>query len=79
VNVTLYSRAGCHLCEAAREVILAERTRTAFQFDEVDIETSDALVMEYGIRIPVVLIDEQERFEISVDPVAFAASLRGPG
>lgn len=77
MEVVLYARTGCHLCEAAREVILAERERTPFGFAEVDIETSDDLLKEYGIRIPVVTVDGRERFEISVDPVGLSALVRG--
>lgn len=76
MRVVLYSREGCHLCQTARAVIVAERSRSAFAFEEVDIETSDELVKEYGIRIPVVTVDGEERFEIEVDPVAFAAAVR---
>jgi glutaredoxin len=76
VLVILYSRPGCHLCEAARAVIDAERTRTAFEFQEIDIESDDALIKEYGLRIPVVTIGGVERFEIEVNPRAFAASVR---
>jgi glutaredoxin len=77
MHVVLYAREGCHLCEAARAVIEAERARTGFAFDEVDIETADDLVKEYGIRIPVVTVDGEERFEIEVDPAAFASAVRG--
>jgi len=66
-NVVLYSRAGCHLCDEARGVIMSVRARLPFAFDEVDIETDDALLREYAIRIPVVTIDGEERFEIAVD------------
>jgi glutaredoxin len=68
VHVVLYSRPGCHLCDEARAVLDAERARTPFELDEIDIETDDELVKEYGIRIPVVVIDGVERFEIAVDP-----------
>ena len=76
--VRLYSRPGCHLCDAAREVILLERARSPFVFEEVDIEGDDTLELEYGIRIPVVSIDGEERFEIEVDPVEFRAALASP-
>ena len=66
-NVVLYSRPGCHLCDEARGVITSVRARQPFGFDEIDIETDDALLREYGIRIPVVTIDGEERFEIAVD------------
>ena len=68
MHVVLYSRPGCHLCDEARAVLEAERARTPFDLEELDIETDDALVKEYGIRIPVVTIDGVERFEIAVDP-----------
>lgn len=48
-------------------VILAARARAPFDFDEVDITGNDALELEYGIRIPVVLIDGDELFEIRID------------
>jgi hypothetical protein len=44
-------------------------------FTEVDIETDDVLVRDYGIRIPVVAVDGEELFEISVDPAAFRAAV----
>jgi hypothetical protein len=58
-------------------VIAAERQRTPFAFDEVDVSGDDALELEYGVRIPVVLIDGEEAFEIGVEPRAFAARVRG--
>jgi glutaredoxin len=75
-SVVLYSRRGCHLCDEARNVILAVRERWAFSFDEIDIETDDALLREYGIRIPVVTVDGEERFEISVDPAELERLVR---
>lgn len=75
-SVLMYSRPGCGLCDEAREVILAERATTGFDFEEVDITGDDALELEYGIRIPVVLVDGQERFEVRLDPAAFAGAVR---
>ncbi len=68
----MYSRPGCGLCDEAREVILAELARTPFAYEEVDISGDDALELEYGIRIPVVLVDGVELFEIRVDPPVLA-------
>jgi glutaredoxin len=66
-RVVLYSRPGCHLCEVARDVVLDVRSRVAFEFEEVDVEGDDALELEYGIRVPVVTVDGDERFEVTVD------------
>jgi glutaredoxin len=67
-RVVLYSRPGCHLCDVAREAIEAVRARLPFVFEEVDIERDEALELDYGIRIPVVSVDGEERFEVTVDP-----------
>ena len=69
-EVLLYSRPRCGLCDEARRTILAVRERILFDLREVDISGDDALELEYGIRIPVVLVDGEERFEIRVDPRA---------
>jgi glutaredoxin len=66
-SVVLYTRSGCHLCDEARSVILSVRAREPFSYDEVDIDTDDDLLRDYGIRIPVVTVDGEERFEIAVD------------
>ena len=71
-RVVLYSRPGCHLCDVARETILAQRERLGFEFEEIDIEGDDELELEYGIRVPVVDVDGEEAFEITVDPARLA-------
>jgi hypothetical protein len=65
------------LCDAAREAVLRVRERTAFAFEEVDISGDEALELEYGIRIPVLLVDGVERFEISVDAGELEAAIGG--
>ena len=75
-SVVLFGRAGCHLCDVARETILAVRERGGFAFEEVDIDTSDALIRDYGYRVPVVRIDGQDVFEGDVPEPAFEAMVR---
>lgn len=74
-RVVLYTRPGCHLCDVARETVLSLRERLPFSFTEVDIEGDDELELGYGIRIPVVEIDGEEAFEVTVDPIRFAEQL----
>jgi glutaredoxin len=71
-RVVLYSRPGCHLCDLARETIRAQRELLGFEFEEVDIEADEVLELEYGIRIPVVEVDGEEAFEITVDAARLA-------
>jgi glutaredoxin len=77
-RVVLYSRPGCHLCDVARDVLLSVRGRSPFDFEEVDIEHDDALELEFGIRIPVVAVDGEERFEVTIDEGELARILEEP-
>jgi hypothetical protein len=67
-RVVMYSRRRCGLCDEAREVLLAERGRGPFDFEEVFVDGDDRLESDYGLRVPVVLVDGAEEFEISVHP-----------
>ena len=80
-EVTLYGRAGCHLCDDARDALLRVRERTggAFSIAEIDITTDDALHARYLERIPVVALDGEELFDFFVDESALEARLRAPG
>ncbi|HXF72214.1 MAG TPA: glutaredoxin family protein [Actinomycetota bacterium] len=75
-RVTMFSRPRCGLCDEARRVILALRDRLPFDFEEVSVEGDDALELAYGLRIPVVLVDGEELFELAVDAEALATALR---
>lgn len=77
--VRMYSRRTCGLCDEARAVILAERSRSPFEFDEVFIDGDDALEGEYGLRVPVVEVDGVEEFEFAVEPGRFAELVRRSG
>jgi glutaredoxin len=74
-KVVLYGRPGCHLCEDALAVLERVRGRTPFTFQQVDIESDDALFMSYLERIPVVTIDGREIFQLFVDERALEAAL----
>ena len=48
----LYGTLGCHLCEVAEGVLMPFVAR-GLQVEVVDIAESEALVEQYGLRIPV--------------------------
>lgn len=74
-TVVLYGRPGCHLCEDALAVLERVRGRTPFTLEQVDIESDEALFTRYLERIPVVTIDNQERFELIVDEQTLEAAI----
>jgi glutaredoxin len=66
-TVTLYTHAGCHLCEQALEILARAQARHGFDLQQRDIEADDQLLRAYLERIPVVTIDGAEAFELFVD------------
>jgi len=66
-EVTLYGRAGCHLCEEAREVLERVRAELPFALRERDIDADEALLKAYLERIPVIALDGEELFDLFVD------------
>lgn len=78
-RVTLYTRAGCHLCEAAAAVLAAERERTWFALEVVDVDRDPELAGRYGVRVPVVAVDGVEVFEYEVPVDLLRARLATDG
>ena len=74
-KVVMYSRLRCGLCDEAREVLESVRASTPFDFEEISIEGDDSLELEYGLRIPVVLIDGDEFAEYRLDAGALTRAL----
>jgi len=76
-DVVLYGRPGCHLCDEARDVLLAIRAEHPFELAERDIEADDELLKRYLERIPVIVIDGVEAFELDFDHDALRRGLDG--
>ncbi|MFO0629024.1 MAG: glutaredoxin family protein [Polyangiales bacterium] len=74
--MTLYTRARCHLCEVAAEVLDDVREDLPFELDVVDIDGDDALRARYRTDIPVVLLDGELLFRYRVDADVLRARLR---
>ncbi|MBA2730594.1 MAG: glutaredoxin family protein [Euzebyaceae bacterium] len=74
--VTLYTRAGCHLCEVARGVVEQVASGRA-EVELVDIDTDPRLVERYTVRVPVVAVDGREIAEYEVDAAQLDAALAG--
>jgi hypothetical protein len=59
-RLTLITRAGCHLCEVAKEAIERVTAVTGDRWVEVELNGDPELEGEYGDRVPVVLLDGRE-------------------
>jgi hypothetical protein len=74
--ITLYTRPGCHLCDEAREAIVALRDELPpFELSEVNIEQDDGLLARYLERIPVVAVDGEVVSELELKLDRLRASL----
>jgi glutaredoxin len=73
-TATLYTRAGCHLCDEALAVLV----RYGLRPDVVDIDHDSDLVARYGDSVPVVLIDGRLRFRGRVEERLLRRLLRSP-
>jgi glutaredoxin len=73
-RVTLYTRAGCCLCEDAKRVIAEARLRADFDYEEVDIDRAGAgdgeregeLRRLYNDEVPVIAINGAKAFKYRV-------------
>jgi glutaredoxin len=59
-RLTLITRAGCHLCDVAKEAISRVAATAGEQWVEVDLDSDPEIQAEYWERIPVILLDGKE-------------------
>ncbi len=51
--IKLLGTSGCHLCDVAEKLVRRMAPELGIELKKLDIATSDALVEQYGISIPV--------------------------
>jgi glutaredoxin len=76
VEVVLYTRAGCHLCEVAKEVIERVRARVPFALSVIDVDTDPSLQEQFGLEVPVVFVGGRKHAKYRLDERAFEERLR---
>nr|BBH96037.1 hypothetical protein KTA_42360 [Thermogemmatispora argillosa] len=58
-QVTFYTKAGCHLCDEAREMLEDLASQVDFDLTEIDIRGNPELFELYRYRIPVIIVNGQ--------------------
>jgi glutaredoxin len=56
-QVTFYTKAGCHLCEEARDMLDDIAVQTSYELTEIDIRTNPDIFELYRYRIPVIIVN----------------------
>ena len=72
LNVVLYTREGCHLCEEAQEVL----SEFGISPTLVNIDDDQKLREQFNACVPVVEIDGQIRFRGRVEPALLRRIIR---
>jgi hypothetical protein len=76
-RVVLHERHGCHLCEEVR--VLLDEMLGADGYDRVDIDRDDDLVLRYGFRVPVLMVEGVDRLEPPMTADEVRSLVRGLG
>ena len=74
-RVTLVTRPGCHLCEAAREVVARVCEDLGETWEELDMDADPALAARYAEEIPVTLVDGHQHDFWRVDEARLRRAL----
>jgi glutaredoxin len=72
----LYTRAGCHLCDEAKQQLSELRKHTAFTLREVDIDQDPELRQRYNDEVPVIFIHGRKAFKYRINPRQFLRRLQ---
>ena len=75
LEVTLYTRPDCHLCEDAKALIQPLLREFGAPLREVNIDADPELAQRYGWDIPVIFIGSRRAAKHHVDPQQFRRQL----
>jgi glutaredoxin len=78
-ELVFYTRAGCHLCDDARPLVVQLCRESGVPVREVDVDSDPALRERYGEMVPVVAVDGQVVTYLRVDGQRVRTALAGQG
>ncbi|MGH7835168.1 MAG: glutaredoxin family protein [Candidatus Binatia bacterium] len=65
-RLTLYTRAGCCLCDEMKAALGRAAAEFPFALEEIDVDSAPDLQEKYGREVPVLLIDGRKAFKYRV-------------
>jgi glutaredoxin len=77
-QVTLITRAACHLCEQAESELRVLAAELGFGLELLDVDADRQRANEYSDRVPVILIDGAEHGYWRLEEQRFRTALRRP-
>jgi len=79
LDVTLYTRPGCHLCDEAKSQIAPLLRRAGARLHEVNIDADDVLRQRYNVDVPVLFLGARKVAKHRVDLQQFQRQLAEAG
>lgn len=78
IELRLYARRGCHLCDVMKSDVEREIRRRPARLSIVDVDSTPELAREFGERVPVLFVGGEKFAEIRVDSRRLREKLDGP-
>lgn len=75
LEVTLYTRPGCHLCEEAKSLLAPLLAEFGARLREVNIDTDPELQERYNLDVPVIFLAGRKVGKHRIDPIQFKRQL----
>lgn len=67
MELTLYTRGGCDLCEEMKAQLVPLLREFGVRLGEVDVDTDPALATRFGEEVPVVFLDGRKVAKYRLD------------
>ena len=67
MELVLYTRVGCHLCDEAKGTLAPVLQEFGVSLKEVDVDTDPALAARYGEEVPVLILDGRKLAKYHID------------
>ena len=67
MQLTLYTRAGCHMCEEMKAQLQPLVREFGLALREVDVDTDAELKTRFGEEVPVLFLDDRKVAKYHVD------------
>jgi len=76
--LTVYERAGCHLCDDMVATLAEWRAELGFEVERVDVDRVPELAARYGPKVPVLVHDSTEicHFFLDLDALRRALGMK---
>ncbi|MBV5302950.1 MAG: glutaredoxin family protein [Chlorobium sp.] len=66
-KVTIYGKKECCLCDQAMDLLEKVNVLMPFELEKIDISDNPELLAEFGLKIPVIIVDGIQAFKYRIN------------